>query len=42
MDISGRYVLVFLEVIRGAREMTENMEIPTGLEIGEEIKKDSK
>ena len=42
MDISGRFALVFLEVITGTREMIGIIEIPTGLEIGEEIKKDSK
>ena len=42
MDISGRFVLVFLEVITGTTEMTESIEIPIGLEIGEEIKKNSK
>ena len=42
MDISGRFVLVFLEVIIGTREMIGIIEIPIGLEIGEEIKKDSK
>jgi len=42
MDISGRFALVFREVITGTREMIGIIEIPTGLEIGEEIKKDSK
>ena len=42
MDISGRFVLVFREVTAGTIEMIGIIEIPTGLEIGEEIKKDSK
>ena len=42
MDISGRFVLVFREVTAGTREMIGIIDIPTGLELGEEIKKDSK
>ena len=42
MDISGRFALVFLEVIIGTRKMIGIIEIPIGLETGEEIKKESK
>tara|TARA_S200000501_G_scaffold216806_1_gene203500 strand:- start:241 stop:369 length:129 start_codon:yes stop_codon:yes gene_type:complete len=42
MAIYGRFDPVFLEVIIGIKTMLEKIVIPIDLEIGEEIKKDSK
>ena len=42
MGIYGRFDQVSLEVITGIKIMLEKIVIPIDLEIGEEIKKDSK